>query len=167
MSDRLPTSPRLTFRRMTPADLDDMAALLGSSEVMAYYPRPKTRDEAAAWIAWNEENYARDGLGLWILHDSSGAFVGDCGLMWQVVDGVEDLEVGYHVLPRFQGLGLATEAALACREFARSRGIERLIAIIHPDNRPSQRVAEKMGLSAEKDTANAAGVPTRVYSARL
>jgi RimJ/RimL family protein N-acetyltransferase len=152
---------------MTPADLDDMAALLGSSEVMAYYPRPKTRDEAAAWIAWNEENYARDGFGLWILHDSSGAFVGDCGLTWQVVDGVEDLEVGYHVLPRFQGLGLATEAALACREFARSRGIERLIAIIHPDNRPSQRVAEKMGLSAEKDTANAAGVPTRVYSARL
>jgi RimJ/RimL family protein N-acetyltransferase len=152
---------------MTPADLDDMAALLGSSEVMAYYPRPKTRDEAAAWIAWNEENYARDGLGLWILHDSSGAFVGDCGLTWQVVDGVEDLEVGYHVLPRFQGLGLATEAALACREFARSRGIERLIAIIHPDNRPSQRVAEKMGLSAEKDTANAAGVPTRVYAARL
>lgn len=152
---------------MTPADLDDMAALLGSSEVMAYYPRPKTRDEAAAWIAWNEENYARDGFGLWILHDSSGAFVGDCGLTWQVVDGVEDLEVGYHVLPRFQGLGLATEAALACREFARSRGIERLIAIIHPDNRPSQRVAEKMGLSAEKDTANAAGVPTRVYSARF
>jgi len=111
--DLLPVSPRLTFRRMTPADLDDMASLLGSPEVMAYYARPKTRDEAAAWISWNEANYARDGFGLWVLHDSSGAFVGDCGLTWQVVDGVEDLEVGYHVLPRFQGLGLATEAARA------------------------------------------------------
>jgi RimJ/RimL family protein N-acetyltransferase len=165
--DLLPVSPRLTFRRMTPADLDDMASLLGSAEVMAYYARPKTRDEAAAWIAWNEANYARDGFGLWILHDSSGAFVGDCGLTWQVVDGVEDLEVGYHVLPRFQGLGLATEAARACRELARSRGIERLIAIIDPENRPSQRVAEKIGLSAEMDTTNASGRPIRVYAARL
>jgi RimJ/RimL family protein N-acetyltransferase len=67
---------------MTPADLDNMTTLLGSPVVMAYYPRPKTPDEAAAWIAWNEENYARDGFGLWILHDSSGAFVGDCGLTW-------------------------------------------------------------------------------------
>jgi RimJ/RimL family protein N-acetyltransferase len=152
---------------MTPADLDNMTTLLGSPVVMAYYPRPKTRDEAAGWVAWNEENYARDGFGLWILHDSSGAFVGDCGLTWQVVDGVADLEVGYHVLPQFQGLGLATEAATACRELAHSLGIARLIAITHPENRPSQRVAEKIGLSAEKDTTNDSGLPIRVYAAQL
>jgi RimJ/RimL family protein N-acetyltransferase len=152
---------------MKSADLDNMETLLGSPVVMAYYPRPKTRDEAAAWIAWNEENHVRDGFGLWILHDSSGAFVGDCGLTWQVVDGIQDLEVGYHLLPEFQGLGLATEAAMACRELARSRGITRLIAIIHPENRPSQRVAEKIGLSAEKDTTNDLGLPIRVYAAQL
>lgn len=148
----VPSSPRLAFRRMHAGDLDDMARLLGDPAVMAFYPRPRSRDEAAAWIRWNEENYARDGYGLWILHDLDGSFVGDCGLTWQPVDGRSELEIGYHVLPAFQGRGLATEAASACRDLARSRGIERLVAITHPRNLASQRVAQKVGLTLEKKT---------------
>jgi RimJ/RimL family protein N-acetyltransferase len=34
-----PDTDRLTFREMTPGDLDDMAALLGDPDVMTYYPR--------------------------------------------------------------------------------------------------------------------------------
>ena len=152
---------------MTAADLDPMAELLGDPRVMAYYPRPKTRDEAGRWIEWNLANYASDGFGLWIVEDDEGHFVGDCGLTWQRVDGVTDLELGYHVLPAFQGLGLATEGARACRALAEARGILRLIAIIHPDNRASQRVAEKVGLAAEKDTLSEQGLPIRVYSTPL
>jgi RimJ/RimL family protein N-acetyltransferase len=37
----VPTTPRLTLREMTDADLDDIAALLGDEDVMRYYPRPK------------------------------------------------------------------------------------------------------------------------------
>ena len=160
----VPASPRLSFRRMHAGDLDDMARLLGDPVVMAYYPRPRSRDEAAGWIRWNEANYARDGFGLWILHDGDGRFVGDCGLTWQTVDGVTDLEVGYHVVPGHQGLGLATEAASACRDLARSRGVQRLIAITHPGNRASQRVAEKIGLSPEK-RATVQGQQVQVYGA--
>lgn len=163
----VPTSPRLRFREMTEHDLDEMAALLADPEVMAYYPRPKTRGEALAWIRWNQENYARDGFGLWVLEDDQGCFVGDCGLTWQVVDGREELEVGYHVVRRAQGLGLATEAAAACRDLARARGIERLIAIIHPDNRASQRVAEKIGLALERRTTSRQGTPVVVHGATL
>ena len=67
---------------------DAMALLLGDPVVMTYYPRPRTRAEAADWIRWNEDNYARDGFGLWILHDEEGSFLGDCGLTWQRVDGL-------------------------------------------------------------------------------
>jgi RimJ/RimL family protein N-acetyltransferase len=42
-----PDTGRLTFREMASGDLGDMAALLGDPEVMTYYPRPKTRQEAA------------------------------------------------------------------------------------------------------------------------
>ncbi|PRY67619.1 hypothetical protein B0I08_106226 [Glaciihabitans tibetensis] len=38
----VPTA-RLRFRRMSGADLDAMAALLGDPAVMAFYPAPKTR----------------------------------------------------------------------------------------------------------------------------
>lgn len=145
-------APRLTFRRMADVDLDDMAGLLGDPVVMAHYPRPKTRDEAHAWIRWNERGYARDGLGLWILEDLTGDFVGDCGLTWQSVDGAEELEIGFHVVAQRQGDGLAAEAAAACLEFARSLGHRRVIAIIRPDNRASRRVAEKIGLTFDRET---------------
>ncbi|MBF4994362.1 GNAT family N-acetyltransferase [Arthrobacter gandavensis] len=142
-------TPRLRFREMTPEDLDLMAGLLGDQEVMAYYPAPKTRDEAAAWIAWNEANYARHGYGLWIVETHDGEFLGDCGLTWQRINGEKtELEVGYHIRCDRQGRGYATEAAAACRDFARETLLEpRLVAIIHPENAASRRVAEKLGMS--------------------
>lgn len=56
MAHPRPTS-HLTFREMTPDDIEAVAALLGDPDVMAYYPRPKTRAEALAWIAWNGRLY--------------------------------------------------------------------------------------------------------------
>ena len=151
MTTPAPTS-RLTFRRMGVDDLDAMAGLLGDPVVMAHYPRPRTREEALAWIEWNRRGYARDGFGLWIIEDSSGGFVGDCGLTWQHLEGTDELEVGYHVVAGRQGDGLGSEAAAACVEFARSRGVERVIAIIRPDNVASRRVAEKIGLRLDRES---------------
>jgi RimJ/RimL family protein N-acetyltransferase len=164
-----PESTRLTFREMVPDDLDDMARLLGDPEVMTYYPRPKTRAEAAWWIEWNRRLYRTHGHGLWLLSSTDdGGFVGDCGLTPQVVDGVTELEVGYHVRPALQGRGYATEAAAASRDFARDvLGATRLIAIIHPGNRPSQRVAEKIGLRPEKRTTVYGGRDAIIYAAAL
>jgi RimJ/RimL family protein N-acetyltransferase len=165
-----PPTPRLAFREMTPDDLDDMAALLGDPEVMGHYPYPKSRDEALAWITWNQRLYREHGVGLWLLTlREGGEFVGDCGLTPQQVDGVTELEVGYHVRAALQGRGLATEAAAACRDYARDvLGVDRLIAIIDPRNRPSQRVAEKLGLVAERDSTDRRwNGPRRIYAASL
>jgi RimJ/RimL family protein N-acetyltransferase len=163
-----PDAARLAFREMSPDDLDDMASLLGDPEVMTYYPRPKTRQEAMQWIDWNRGLYQTHGYGLWLLTSADGDFVGDCGLTPQVVDGVTELEVGYHVLPALQGRGYATEAAAASRDFARTvLGATRLIAIIHPDNRPSQRVAEKIGLRPDKRAIVHGGRDAVIYAATL
>lgn len=163
-----PDSARLAFRDMTPGDLDAIALLLGDAEVMTYYPRPKTRAEAEQWIDWNQGLYRTHGYGLWLLTTRDGEFVGDCGLTPQIVDGVTELEVGYHVLPAMQNRGYATEAAAASRDFARTAlGATRLIAIIHPDNLPSQRVAEKIGLRPEKRTRVHGGRDAVIYAAAL
>lgn len=133
---------------MTDDDLDAMAALLGDPNVMTFYPAPKTRQEAAAWIAWNQRNYAEHGYGLWIVETHEGQFVGDCGLTWQTVNDAPRLEVGYHVRHDLQGRGYATEAATACRDFAQEiLGAAELVAIIHPLNAASRRVAEKIGMA--------------------
>ncbi len=144
---------RLAFREMTETDLDAMAGLLGDPEVMAFYPHPMDRAEALAWIAWNQRLYRERGFGLWLVElRQTGAFVGDCGLTPQDVDGTTEIEVGYHVRRALQGRGYATEAAAAARDHARDvLGLGRLVAIIHPGNVASQRVAERTGLTLEKE----------------
>jgi RimJ/RimL family protein N-acetyltransferase len=165
------TSPsdtrRLHFREMTDDDLDNMASMLGDPKVMAFYTSPKSRTETQDWIDWNKKNYAEYSFGLWIVETLEGEFVGDCGLTWQQVDGARLLEVGYHVRRDFQGRGYATEAARACREFATQLGQSDLVAIIHPDNVPSQRVAEKIGLAFRSSSTDSRGQARSVFGVAL
>ena len=159
---------RLVFREMTEADLEPMATLLGDPEVMTYYAHPKDRAEALEWIRWNERLYREHGFGLWVIElRETGEFVGDCGLTPQEVEGVIDIEIGYHVRHSLQQRGYATEAAAASRDFARDKlGLSRLIAIIHPDNVASQRVAEHIGLTLEREVDRHSG-RKRIYAGRI
>lgn len=152
---------RLRFREMALADLDHLAALLGDPDVMRFYPAPKSRDEARAWIEWNQRNYREHGHGLWVIETHDGEFVGDCGLTWQAVNGAPALEVGYHVRADLQGRGFATEAAQASKDLARDNHLApELVAIIHPHNTASRRVAEKIGLVHIADDHDG-GIPVR------
>jgi RimJ/RimL family protein N-acetyltransferase len=64
------------------------------------------------------------------------------------VAGEQAVELAWTVDPDSQGRGLATEAALAALEWARTLGIEEVIALTLPGNHASRRVAEKAGLRA-------------------
>ncbi|CAH0124519.1 hypothetical protein SRABI76_00098 [Microbacterium oxydans] len=141
-------TPRLRFREMTVDDLDDMAELLGDPRVMAYYPAPKTREESLDWIERMQTRYVEHGHGLWVIETHDGEFLGDCGLTWQSVNDSPVLEVGYHVRADRQRQGLATEAAISCRELARVEFAPTLLtAIIHPQNVASRTVAERLGMT--------------------
>lgn len=147
---------------MRPADVDDLAALLGDAEAMRFYPVPLTREQADAWIRRNLERYATDGHGLWLIETHDGTFVGDCGLTWQPVNGTPRLEVGFHVTRALQGFGYATEAATACRDLARDvlRAHE-LLALVHPENTASRRVAERIGMTHVEDD-HGSSIPLRL-----
>ena len=60
---------------------------------------------------------------------SSGEVIGDCGLTRQTVDGVDEIEIGYHVRRDLWGRGLAPEAAGACRDYGFEKGARRLISL--------------------------------------
>ncbi|GEK85241.1 GNAT family N-acetyltransferase [Microbacterium aerolatum] len=150
MTRRLLPQPttRLRFREMTTSDLDEMAAMLGDPDVMAFYPTPKTRAESLEWIERMQERYARDGHALWVIETHDGEFVGDCGITRQSYNDTPVREVGYHVVRRFQRRGLATEAAGACVELVRREFAPTLLtAIIHPENAASRSVAEHLGMT--------------------
>jgi RimJ/RimL family protein N-acetyltransferase len=60
-------------------------------------------------------------------------------------------ELGWTLARRHWGHGYATEAARAARRWGYGeRGLGRLISLIHPENRRSIRVAEKLGAAPER-----------------
>ena len=97
--------------------------------------------------------YARHRHGLWlVLEKASGQSVGQVGLLIQNVQGVEEKEVACLIHRPFWRQGFATEAALACRDYAFDvLGRQRVIALIRPENVPSQGVARKLGMQPEPD----------------
>lgn len=157
---------RLRFRPMTMADLDDMTTLLSAPDPVLVDRPARDRDDAVRWIEWQERNYADHGFGLWVVETHEGEFVGDCGLTVQDVEGEPHVEVGYHVVPALRGHGYATEAAIAVRDCAAAAGIQHLVAIIRPENTPSQGVARGLGMVLER-TAYVHGGDALVLGTRL
>jgi RimJ/RimL family protein N-acetyltransferase len=87
---------------------------------------------------------------------STSELIGDCGLVRQSVDGVDEIEIGYHVRRDLWGQGYASEAARACRDHGFSTlSAERLISLIRPENVSSRRVAEKNGMTIWKEVTRA------------
>ncbi len=160
-------TPRLILREFSPEDVNALARILSDPEAMRFYPTPFDHAGVEAWIARNRRRYAANGHGLWaMILKSNGELIGDCGLTVQNVDGINEIEIGYHVRRDHWKQGLATEAARACRDFGFARlPIARLISLIRPENLPSRRVAEKNGMTIWKEVMRA-NLPHLVYSIR-
>jgi [ribosomal protein S5]-alanine N-acetyltransferase len=144
---------RLILREFRSEDADALERVISDPETMSYYPAPFDRADVEEWIARNMRRYTETGHGLWAaVLKASGELIGDSGLTVQDVDGVKEIEIGYHLRRDLWGQGLATEAARACRDvgFIRLRA-ERLISLIRPENMASRRVAEKNEMRAWKE----------------
>ncbi|MBA3726078.1 MAG: GNAT family N-acetyltransferase [Armatimonadetes bacterium] len=158
---------RLILREMTPADLDFMAEMLAHPEVMRYYPKLHTRDEARDWIERQMRRYREDGYGPWlVMSKATGEPIGQVGLAEQEVDGARETEVGYILHRPLWGRGYATEAAKACLDYAEEIGKTRIVALIRPVNEPSMRVAARLGMVFEK-LSDFKGLPHNVMVAAL
>ena len=160
---------RLRLREFRDDDLDILAAMVADAEQMTFYPRPKTRDEAAAWIRLNRELYAARGFGTWLIElGSQSQFAGYCGIRPLELEQVAEIEIGWHVHKRFWNQGIASEAAsLVCRTAATRWRLARLVALVHPAHRGSRRVAENIGMRPERTTVLEDDYPAIVYVADL
>lgn len=146
-------TPRLHLRRMTPDDVPALWRVFGDAEVMRFYPATFDEARMQRWVAWNQQHYAEHGHGLWaVILRATGECIGDCGLVPQQVDGVAEIEIGYHLRRDLWGQGLATEAALGCLNHGMTTfGYRRFVSLIHPQNTASRRVAEKTGMTLERE----------------
>ena len=150
------TTERLLFRKLLPSDFDTWLPFHQDPQTSKFWKGLPQEPKIACQQQFNRvfERYEKELGGMnAVLLKTTGDLIGLCGLLVQTVDGTQELEVGYSLLPQHWRKGYATEASKKCREFAfENRLVESLISIIQIDNIPSQRVALKTGMYLDKTT---------------
>ncbi len=141
---------RLRLRAFRTADLDAFAAMQSDPAVMRHLGTGQVRSREETWRAMEGYlgQWALRGYGMFALEDSAGRFVGRAGLL-HPLDWPE-AELAYALDRPFWGIGLATEAATAIRDWAFATfGFARLASFIRPDNVASIGVVTKLGAVQE------------------
>ena len=162
-----PSSSRLSYRPLTEADIPLWTTFLSNEACTRYFPaymKSGGDKHATTWIQKQMERYRDGHFGLLALIEiASCNMVGQCGLLTQIVDGSPELEIGYHLLPQFQGKGYVTEAAQHFKNYAFEHQLaDSIVSIIHVDNILSIKVAERNGMKPDKRTVFG-GIEVVVY----
>ena len=145
---------RLLLRMFTKEDLDAYASICADAEVMRFVGEGKPLSRTDAWrhIAIFLGTWQLRGYGTLAVQDKvSGQMIGRVGYIHP--EGWPGVELSWTLARHFWGRGLATEAARACLQHGFSKfGLTHVISLIHPENRRSISVAERLGESKEGST---------------
>jgi ribosomal-protein-alanine N-acetyltransferase len=147
----LVATERLDLRPLRSADLGTMVDLYADPVAMRWAGGATSDvEESARRLQRLIEHQEQHGFSLWAVTErESGIVVGDSGLIYYAFQGPE-VELGYRLKVPFWGKGYATEAARAVLAYGFDEiGLERIVAVTHPDNVDSQRVLEKIGMRRE------------------
>jgi [ribosomal protein S5]-alanine N-acetyltransferase len=149
-------TPRMMLERLRPEHEGELRQVMLDPRVVRWLsptPEAPTPPNVAASLEARIEHWRRYGFGLWLLRDrATGEPIGRGGLQWTFVAGLNDVEVGWTVVPERWGEGLATEMASAAIEVARNElRLESIVAFTRPDNVASRRVMEKTGFVYERE----------------
>ncbi len=143
----------LIFRPLELSDLDELTALYADPEIMRYLGGPRSKDEVARVLNGYIREYQIYGHSFFAtIHKKDQRFIGHCGLLNQEVEGFSEVELAYVLARPYWKQGLALEGTLALRDYGFQKlGLPRLISLIPPDNVASVHIAEKIGMTYERD----------------
>ncbi|MEJ2563588.1 MAG: GNAT family N-acetyltransferase, partial [Anaerolineales bacterium] len=133
--------------------------------VTHYMGGPRERDWLRTEFEEDGRNPAAEQYDLWpVIEKGSGQLVGNCGLLEKEVGGEAEIELVYVFAASAWGKGYATEIGMALiRHAFETLGLERLIALIEPENAASERVAQKVGMRFDREVRRPGGAIRKVY----
>jgi [ribosomal protein S5]-alanine N-acetyltransferase len=143
---------RLLIRTWMPVDAPNVEKMFADPDVMRYigsggpWPPDRTRELIGVMI----ERYERSGIGVWpVLLKSASSVIGECGL--QPLPGSDETEIAYLFDKPYWGQGYAFEAATAVLDWGfRQHGLQRIVAVVHPENTRSIALVNRLGMRFEK-----------------
>jgi len=144
---------RLVLRQLSTLDADFILDLLNQPSFLHYIGDRgvRTIQDAENYLRKGPmESYGRLGFGLFMVELKDDQVpIGMCGLIKR--EALQDVDIGFAFLPHYWSKGVAFEAASAVMTYGRDvLTLDRIVAIVSPDNERSIRLLEKIGLKFEK-----------------
>lgn len=144
---------RLILRELLPTDINGMYELDSDPEVHKYLGnKPVTnKDQIVDVISLIRQQYLDHGIGRWAIIDKkNNEFIGWTGLKF-VTEKTNNhknyYDLGYRLIKKYWGRGIATESALASLEYAFDKlDLKEIYAIANFENIGSNHILKKVGL---------------------
>lgn len=142
---------RFYLRNLEPDDAEGMFELDSNPNVHTYLGNnPVTDIETCHQILENVgKQYEKYGMGRWAIIDKeTGAFIGWTGLKLETqVRDFDYYDVGYRLIEKYWGQGIATETALYSMQYGFTElELPEICGTAHIDNIASNKVLKKIGL---------------------
>ncbi len=150
------TTNRLVLRELTLENMKGLYDIYQNKDICQYIPPMDSFEEEKEKLsAYIKNIYPFYGYGLWgIFTSKDNLLIGRAGLQNRTIDGQEELELCYLIARDYQNQGYATEAGRRIIDFAiEELEAPRLVAVIAKGNDASCRVAQKLGMSYEKEVS--------------
>lgn len=146
-------SERLYLKPVAVTDVDFIMELQNSPKWLKYIGDRKLRTKADT-VAYIEDkmlsHFKKHGYGNYVVcKKETHQKLGTCGIFNRA--GMETCDIGFALLPKFEGLGYGFESASVLLECAKTNfKLEKIGAIVLPENRASIKLIEKLGLQYVK-----------------
>ena len=144
-------SERLVTRFLTEDDYTAWEEFVNDKDCLEFFSEvnhPTSAERSKFFVGKSLDRYRENRFGLQALIDkNTNELVGMSGLLSQNVNGVMEIEIGYHLLKKHWRKGYAIEAANLFKQYVIDNNIAKsIVSIIHVNNINSKNVALKNGM---------------------
>lgn len=151
---------RTILREICMEDMEDLFSMYEDPQITRFMEPLFEREEEIQYQRdYIDKVYGFYEYGMWlVIEESSGAVIGRAGVESKSPEDPNRVELGYMIRRDRQGQGYASEVCEAIVEYAKEElMMESVCARIHPENKASVRIAEKLGMKPISKTANENG----------